>query len=569
MVVAGSRAFGRGEAYARDSRVTELREAGGVLKATVDGAQPYSVRVRVSDDPNAIEGSCTCPAADEGAFCKHCVATVLAWLEGQERSRLADELERLALWLERLDPHVLRAVILEEADRDQGLRSSLLLRGGRGDRDQIRAAIDRALSDRGAFVPYAEAASYAQGIDDAIDLLEELAENDPPAAVEMAEHALRGVERAMERVDDSDGCMGSLLERLQDFHLHACHAARPDPEQLAERLFRWEQDGDWEVFLGAAKRYADVLGRAGLGRYRELASELWRAVPERMPGDERGTLSYLRITTAMEALAVASDDLDELIEVMARDLSSPWRFQRIAEAFQDAGRLDDAIDWVNRGRSAFTERRDLRLTELLAELRAAQGDPAEAARAAYEALCISPSVDGWRRLRRFAELAGTWGDSRARALEHLTAEAADRTEPASDNGYVWRRRAAGDVLARIHLDEDDLEAAWSASQRFGATDPLWLELARRRGADRPDDALEVYRRLIEGAIAGRDRRAYREAARLLDEVRSMLSAHDRANDFEAELSAVRRAHARKPALLDELDKARRGWEDNQSESHRT
>ena len=49
----------------------------------------------------------------------------------------------------------------------------------------------------------------------------------------------------------------------------------------------------------------------------------------------------------------------------------------------------------------------------------------------------------------------------------------------------------------------------------------------------------------------------------------MLSANDRATDFEAELSAVRSAHARKPALIDELEKAERGWADGESKSYRT
>ncbi len=33
----------------------------------------------------------------------------------------------------------------------------------------------------------------------------------------------------MDRVDDSDGEMGGVLGRLQEVHLAACEAARPDP----------------------------------------------------------------------------------------------------------------------------------------------------------------------------------------------------------------------------------------------------------------------------------------------------------------------------------------------------
>jgi hypothetical protein len=39
--------------------------------------------------------------------------------------------------------------------------------------------------------------------------------------VELAEYALEAVEEAMGSVDDSDGEMGSILERLQDLHHRA------------------------------------------------------------------------------------------------------------------------------------------------------------------------------------------------------------------------------------------------------------------------------------------------------------------------------------------------------------
>jgi uncharacterized Zn finger protein len=525
----------------------------------VVGGERYSVRVRVSDDPNELDGSCTCPRAADGWFCKHCVAIALAWSQRRDRSRSASEGERLKSWVRALDLEALQRVVLEEAQRDEALRSRLLLRASGGDSDAVRAAIDRAIAGRGAFVSYAEGDEYANGIGDAIDAVEELADSDPAAAIELAEHALRGVEGAIERVDDSDGYLGDLLGRLQDVHLLACEAARPDPESLAERLFAWEQDGDWDVFHGAAETYAEVLGQAGLRRYRELALERWEAVPARGPGDERGVLPYFRITATMESLARAAGDFEELIDVMTRDLSSPWKFVRVAEACRDAGRLDDAVAWARRGLRAFDQGRDPRLATLLAELHKTQGDDTAAAQAAYMAFAADPRVESWRALRRLAQAAGTWDGARAQAIEHLEHVAGRRRERAATAGFASDRMGIGDELVRVLLDEDDADHAWAAAGRYGASDAVWLDLARRRGAQQPDDGLAVYRRLVERAIAGGDRRFYRHAAGLLGEVRALLAAHDRLAEFDAEVDAVRRAHPRRRALLDELDKAGRRW----------
>lgn len=114
---------------------------------------------------------------------------------------------------------------------------------------------------------------------------------------------------------------------------------------------------------------------------------------------------------------------------------------------------------------------------------------------------------------------------------------------------------------RILVDEQEPDRAWEAAVRYGASDSLWLDLARRRGQEHPDDAAGVYHRLVEQAIAGKDRQAYREAASLLGELRTLLAGHDRLAEFDAALEGVRRTHARKKALLDELRRAQARWAD--------
>src|ERR1035441_2426616 len=89
------------------------------------------------------------------------------------------------------------------------------------------------------FVHYREASGWARGVDDAIDSVDQLLNDGQAAAViELCESALQSLLGAIESVDDSDGHFGELRDRLQDIHYRACQEARPDPVELARRLFQ-------------------------------------------------------------------------------------------------------------------------------------------------------------------------------------------------------------------------------------------------------------------------------------------------------------------------------------------
>jgi hypothetical protein len=94
------------------------------------------------------------------------------------------------------------------------------------------------------------------------------------------------MESAMSGVDDSDGFMGGILDCLQELHLAACRKAKPDSKALAKFLFKWEIASEWEIFLGAAETYADVLGKEVLVEYQKLAEAAWAEVPSLAPGEK-------------------------------------------------------------------------------------------------------------------------------------------------------------------------------------------------------------------------------------------------------------------------------------------
>jgi hypothetical protein len=79
--------------------------------------------------------------------------------------------------------------------------------------------------------------AYSRRIEDTIDSVEALLnEGHASEVIQLAEHALAAVESALGSIDDSDGYMGGILERLQELH-HSCAKAKPDLEALVKRLF--------------------------------------------------------------------------------------------------------------------------------------------------------------------------------------------------------------------------------------------------------------------------------------------------------------------------------------------
>lgn len=560
--LAGSRSYERGEDYHGSGCVERLGIEGEAVVATVQGTHRYRVELRPGDE--GLEGSCTCPHAREGAFCKHCVAVGLAFLEtGAEppRSRPAPlSAEGIRTKLAELDKDALISVLVEQAEADQRVLERLRLRFAANpdqlDLASFRRAIDLAV-DPGDFVPYQEAYDWSRGVEEVIDAVERLLDaGHPGAVIELSEYALATLDELSGLVDDSDGHVGLLHDRLQRLHLAACERGDPDPVELAERLLRFQLESELEAFWDAAEGYADVLGQAGLARYAELAEAEWERVPELAPGDDRDYRSNrVRITHVMEGLARASGDIERLVTVLRRDLSLPYGFLRIAQAYREAGRDDAAIEWVERGIEAFPERPDSRLQTFLAEVYAAGGRKADALEAAWDHYCDRPTVESYRLLKPYAERAGQWPRRRERALRLLRKRAREAREEAERRGY-GHRGADHSELVRILLWEGDVDAAWGEAEQGGCTDSLWLELAERRKQAHPEDALRIYRERIEPTIAGRTKRHYEEAVALIEEVGALMRQLGRGEELPTLVAEVRAAHARKRNLIALLDRVR-------------
>ncbi len=547
---ASTPSYERGLAYLEAGRVGPLRASAERVGATVQGSEDYLVELRAKD--GKLRFSCSCPIGREGAFCKHCVAVVLAWQRGHGDP--VPTLDDARAHLETLPQSELIELLIDHAHDDEALARKLLLRTARptsakADVASLRALIEQALAHR-EFVPYREVSGYVRGIEEATDVLEaQLEQGDGGDVVDLAEHALKLAEGALDHVDDSGGQMGDAIARLEELHLDACARAEIDQTALAERLFAWELDGPWDVLDQAVIRYAEALGDTGLARYRELAEAKWEEVPKLAPGgDSRERYrSRFRITRIMQALAQHSGELADLIAVEERDLSIGYRFLQIAELCREHGEDDMALEWAERGMAAFAEDPDPRLRAFLIEEYRRRERSAEALEHSAQAFNTRPTLESYRELATDAKALGEWEERRRSALSLL-----GRPEPdlAGAMRHPSLRGRGCSELVRVLIWEGNADAAWRAASEGGCTPDLWLKLADLRRAEHPEDALGVYRRRVEDVIAGKNKRAYAEAVRLIDEtMRELYTECGRPEDFGAYVEEVRTAHKPKRNLM--------------------
>ena len=551
--LAGRQSYQRGLDYFSHGHVESLEEISDGVRALVRGNQDYTVSLTA--DEGVLDYSCDCPVGSDGAFCKHCVAVALAWLNrdtgaakpASRRKAKEVTLADAGKILRGEDKHTLVRMMLDWAKDDDRIRERLILYAARRSGPETGAAAVRRAFEKAVrvydFVHYREASGWARAVDDAIDSVEQLLNDSQAAAViELCESALQLLSGAIQSVDDSDGHFSVLSDRLQGIHYRACLEARPDPVDLAKRLFQWELHSDFDVFYGAAGRYARILGTEGLKAYRQLAEAEWAKVPACTAKHDRSEWGqHFRIRHIMESLARASGDTEEHVAVMSRDLSSAYGYLRIAEVYREAGQHDNALLWAEKGLKAFPDRTDTRLREFAAEEYHRRGRHADAMSLMWAEFSERPFLETYKTLRKHAQKAGAWPEWRNRALAEIRARIAKAKEKA--RGQARPRWIPADdnhsVLVEIFLYEGKAEDAWREAAAGGCSDALWLRLAAKRENEHPEDVAPIYLKYAEAGVAGTSSGRYEDAVNLLAKAAAVMKRLDRSAEFVCHLEALR------------------------------
>ncbi len=360
VAAAGSTYFQRGEGYADDGLVRNLHFEEDQLCALVDGTSLYETFLFEMD--GALEGECSCPLGQRDEFCKHLVATGLAWLALQEEGAgtSAGKMDRsdgdvLEGWLKKLKKAELVELIQSQCLEDLNFFDRMLVRaaavGASGDLGELKRMIQQSYRISG-FVDWRNTGNYYHKLEQVDDTLRGLLKSGQSGAVvELTEYAMKRWETAIQHIDDSDGGMGMVRDELHELHRKACRLANPDPVKLADRLFKLTLASEWEMFYTAYDSYADIWKLKGRNRYRELVGKEWNKLPRVKPGeketDSYGTPRWL--SNLMVQFAQEDDDFERELEILQRDLSGPLGFHQLVNRCEEMKELNRAVEWLEKG----------------------------------------------------------------------------------------------------------------------------------------------------------------------------------------------------------------------------
>ena len=440
---------------------------------------------------------------------------------------MSDNAEPLADLIERLDEATVRSLLERAATESAGIAAAVRLAASdpTGRVAVLRAEADDVLRTR-RHLGYREANAWALDAGVLVDAIEAEAKCNP------SRELLRLIELSVGRVvtvilksDDSSGMMGDVARQLLAVHEQVALTGVAEPKALARWMIKFGID-DQDFFTIDPVAYATALGDQGMAAYRKSVAE--RTAQPHAP---------FAVQNALERLAVLDGDVDAIVALLGKDLSSPHQYTRVAEAMLELGRDDDALRWAERGIEATSGWQVKNLYDIVAGIHEAKGDSAAVLGVRLDHHRSMPSTSTYRTLREASDALGSWESHVSEARE------------------VLGRRDRGS-LVDVLLADGDVEAAWrlAAEDLDELGDDRLARLAKAYEAVNPAAAVKVYLRVVESILETTDRRAYRAAVKQLGHARRAAEAAGLAPEHQSYLVDLREEHRRRPTLVAMLDK---------------
>jgi hypothetical protein len=356
--------------------------------------------------------------------------------------------------------------------------------------------------------------------------------------VPLARRAVERVTNGLLHIDDSSGIIGHDLRELVGLYARACAVAPPDSVKLAQWLVASRCDGPgWPDF--AVADFASALGESGL-------AELARLVERRRVdgGNDSWGVSSLR-----KELAGLSGDVDAHVAVLAEEAHSSRDYGEIVSVLRQAGRDDDAEEWVRRGLAddpsgPWTD--DLR--EQLADLLVGSGRAGEAVGMYREVFERRAMHQDFLRLRDTAGMAQRWPELRSWALDLMR----ERSRTGKYRQVYLRE------LIIVLLSEGLADEAWATALDDPdlISESQWLELIGLREKEHPADVLGPLAHLIELRVEQTsDKYRYPKAIKALKRLREDYEHAGDAAGFGVYLDGLRERQQRKYSFIAKLDAA--------------
>ncbi len=556
--ISGQAAYRKGVELASEAaeKISVIEDNDRSLVAVVKGSFDY--RTEIHNYRNGLEKSnwdCSCPAADDGSFCKHCVALLLqvVGLPKGRTKKVDAALEKekqqneLIDYLLDLSKEHLVDLLLNEAKRNEPFQDYLVAKsqsdqGNSLDVKTWKKEITAAFRVRG-FLYRGQVGPWAQEIFATLEILESfIVAGHGTEVAELLEHAHKRLETAFNNLDDSNGWLTEISHEIARIHVKACEQSEIANKKLVKRLFALEMDSEFDTFRPVAERYGHILDAEGLSLYRKLLLEVWDSL-EKEPD---GSFGYgnSRVSSARKALALAEKKPKEFLEVCEISFFFAEDYKSLAQLYLDEGDKRKALEVAYEGMQARPNHQTRCLREFLLEIFRNEGDHEAVLSLLFEQFKKEPSLLAYETILSEA------GKNRDIWDQKLQTALLDNDEDEKRNPYLYEQPAS--VLAQIFMKQQRLTEAWELYERLPFGERVAMQLARESSASFPEKSIEVFDAQASALIEKKNRKSYKQAALLMRRVERIARKADKQELFENMLQKTVEKHHLKRSFIDEL-----------------
>ena len=356
--MAGAHVFDRGEQLVH--AVTIVDEGDHQIEGVVQGTHLYEVGLRLLG--GQMESFCSCPHHQRGFFCKHVVALGLVILEeppepavlsfdddafdGIPASGQTTAAEPVSEMLASLGREDLLTMIDALRETVPGVEEYLgqlchaVPIGSTGSGaaadltpEEVESHVRQLITDAchvGPFVDYYRAGEVADQLSQVVNRIEVLAlAGHQKALIKQSRRLVDRLSTILERADDSDGCLGGVLEEASALHAFICVTGEAHPDRVVEWVLKVQLTGPGWPEVSIAEFWPLLNDRAKVKYRRGLETALDDIKGDRHDSRRRS------ISRHLVEFADATGDVDLAVTTLEQTGNLREAFHRLV----DAGRM--------------------------------------------------------------------------------------------------------------------------------------------------------------------------------------------------------------------------------------
>lgn len=398
----------------------------------------------------------------------------------------------------------------------------------------------------GDFISAQDSFEFIASLDQVRTSITAMLPKEAKRATALCETFLAGCAAKAEGVDDSHGNFGDFAQDLICDWVRARRAAGRDAAETVQTLLRWKAKDKHSFFYGIERRLAETFNRVEKAAFTaalraRFDEEFKKAGGPGGPRPHYDAPYPLREATDMlKTLYESSRDAVAYAELCQTMGVSPKDCERIAKILQSRGKLEHALEWVERGlqlqsQEKWPNEEAWGLGGIKRELLKGLGRREEALQLAWEEFRDHPGEYSYADLMGCVPAAD-------RAAWHV--KAIDAAETGSLDSCVelyLKTRELSRLAGRVGRSGDgELRQLYYSRA---------IEAAKKIAKEHPAEAAALYRGQALHILDRKKSELYGSAVKYFTEARRCYEAAGQGEKWKSLVNGVLQEHARKQSFL--------------------